>query len=118
GGPFFPKEVDAIEAAGLTGRVFQLGGDDIVLDHVYRRAAALVYPSKYEGFGLPPLEAMARGCPVVSSNASSLPEVVGDAAELFDPGDVGAMTRAIERVVYSTERRAALAERGTERARQ
>jgi glycosyltransferase involved in cell wall biosynthesis len=87
GGPFSAAETRAIGDAGLTGRVIQLGGDDAMLDELYYRATALVYPSRYEGFGLPPLEAMARGCPVVSSNTSSLPEVVGDAAELFDPAD-------------------------------
>jgi glycosyltransferase involved in cell wall biosynthesis len=54
---------------------------------LYRRASALVFPSLYEGFGLPPLEAMACGCPVATSNAGSLPEVVGDAAVSFDPRD-------------------------------
>ena len=52
---------------------------------LYRRASALVFPSLYEGFGLPPVEAMACGCPVAASDAGSLPEVVGDAAVLFDP---------------------------------
>lgn len=54
---------------------------------LYRRAGALVFPSRYEGFGLPPLEAMASGCPVAASNAGSIPEVVGAAAVLFDPND-------------------------------
>ena len=63
---------------------------------LYRRAAALVFPSLYEGFGLPPLEAMACGCPVAASNAASLPEVVGDAAVLFDPRDAEAIAAGIE----------------------
>ena len=58
---------------------------------LYRRASALVFPSLYEGFGQPPLEAMACGCPVASSNAGSLPEICGDAARLFDPEDVSAI---------------------------
>jgi glycosyltransferase involved in cell wall biosynthesis len=62
---------------------------------LYRRASALVFPSLYEGFGLPPLEAMACGCPVAASNAGSLPEVVGDAAVLFDPHDPEAIAAAI-----------------------
>lgn len=117
GGPFMPAEADAIRDAGMSGRVYQVDGDDAVLGELYRRAMAFVYPSRYEGFGLPPLEAMMCGCPVISSNASSLPEVVGDAAELFDPADADAMARAIEAVVYSDARRAELVQRGTARAR-
>jgi glycosyltransferase involved in cell wall biosynthesis len=66
---------------------------------LYRRASALVFPSRYEGFGLPPLEAMACGCPVACSNAASLPEVCGDAARYFDPGDGAAMARAVADVL-------------------
>ena len=62
-----------------------VSADELVA--LYRRASALVFPSLYEGFGLPPVEAMACGCPVAASNAGSLPEVVGDAAVLFDPYD-------------------------------
>ena len=60
---------------------------DAGLRVAYGSALALIYPSRYEGFGLPPLEAMACGCPVICSNTSSLPEVVGDAALLIDPDD-------------------------------
>jgi glycosyltransferase involved in cell wall biosynthesis len=81
-------------------------------------AAAFVFPSLYEGFGLPVLEAMVRGVPVACSNASSLPEVAGDAALLFDPRDEGALAVALERLLDD----AALAQRlrvaGRERARQ
>jgi glycosyltransferase involved in cell wall biosynthesis len=65
------------------------------LASLYRRAACLVYPSLYEGFGIPPLEAMACGCPVAASNAGAIPEVCGDAAVLFDPTDVDAMAAAM-----------------------
>ena len=65
------------------------------LASLYRRAACLVYPSLYEGFGIPPLEAMACGCPVAASNAGAIPEVCGDAAVLFDPADVEAMAAAM-----------------------
>lgn len=66
---------------------------------LYRRAAALVFPSLYEGFGQPPLEAMACGCPVACSNAGALPEVVGDAARLFDPRDPAAIADAVRDVL-------------------
>jgi glycosyltransferase involved in cell wall biosynthesis len=71
-----------------------VGPDELV--ELYRTAAALVFPSLYEGFGLPPIEAMACGCPVAASNAGSLPEVCGDAAVLFDPADVEAIADGIE----------------------
>lgn len=68
---------------------------------LYRDAAAMIFPSLYEGFGLPPLEAMASGCPVAVSNVGSLPEVVGDSAIQFDPYDVEAIADAIQTVVES-----------------
>jgi glycosyltransferase involved in cell wall biosynthesis len=80
---------------------------------LYRTAAALVFPSLYEGFGLPPLEAMACGCPVAVSNATSLPEVCGDAAEYFDPLSPGDMARAVGAVLDNP---APYAERGLARA--
>lgn len=65
------------------------------LRHLYRTASVMAFPSLYEGFGLPPLEAMASGCPVAASTAGSLPEICGDAAELFDPTDPADIARAI-----------------------
>ena len=83
------------------------------LASLYRRAACLVYPSLYEGFGIPPLEAMACGCPVAASNAGAIPEVCGDAAVLFDPSDVEAMSAAM---VDAHNRREELRGRGFARA--
>ena len=85
------------------------------LASLYRQAACLVYPSLYEGFGLPPLEAMASGCPVAASNAGAIPEVCGDAAVLFDPTDVDDMARAM---VEADTRRDALRAKGFARAAQ
>ena len=85
------------------------------LASLYRRAACLVYPSLYEGFGFPPLEAMACGCPVAASNAGAIPEVCGDAAVLFDPTDVEAMGAALLEV---DTRRDELTELGLKRAAQ
>jgi glycosyltransferase involved in cell wall biosynthesis len=93
-----------------------MSGTDDVLVGLYGSAGAFVYPSLYEGFGIPLLEAMSLGCPVVCSNTSSLPEVVGDAAELFDPYDESAMRDAIERVVSNPEYATSLIEKGRRRA--
>ncbi len=82
---------------------------DAELASLYRRAACLVYPSLYEGFGLPPLEAMACGCPVAAADAGAIPETVGDAAVLFDPLDPEAMAEAI---LETDDRRAELRELG------
>jgi glycosyltransferase involved in cell wall biosynthesis len=80
-------------------------------------ARAFVYPSLYEGFGLPPLEAMACGTPVMSSNVSSLPEVIGDAGLLVDPLDVGGLAQSIRRLWEDDGLRAELRQRGLQRAR-
>jgi glycosyltransferase involved in cell wall biosynthesis len=84
---------------------------------LYRLAAVFVFPSLYEGFGLPPLEAMASGTPVVTSNVSSLPEVAGDAALLVDPGDPDAIAAGIRMVLTDGALRETLRARGLARAR-
>jgi glycosyltransferase involved in cell wall biosynthesis len=104
-------------ALGLDGQARFLGGvepDRLVA--LYNRATALVYPSLYEGFGLPALEAMACGTPVLASNAGSLPEIVGDAARLVDPLDVATLSREMERLWREPGLRAELRERGLARA--
>ena len=88
------------------------------LPTLYSAAAVFVYPSLYEGFGLPPLEAMACGTPVVTSNASSLPEVVGDAGIMVDPQDVDGLADAILRVLQDSELRQEMRKNGLERAKQ
>ena len=85
---------------------------------MYRLAGVFVFPSLYEGFGLPPLEAMASGTPVVTSNVSSLPEVAGDAAVLVDPYDPAAIAGGIARVLTDERLRSDLRTKGLARARQ
>jgi glycosyltransferase involved in cell wall biosynthesis len=90
---------------------------DQTLAVLYRLADAFVFPSLYEGFGLPPLEAMASGTPVVTSNVSSLPEVVGDAALLIDPYEPQSIADALRRILTEPSLRADLRARGLARAR-
>jgi glycosyltransferase involved in cell wall biosynthesis len=85
---------------------------------LYRLAAVFVFPSLYEGFGLPPLEAMACGTPVVTSNLSSMPEVTGDAAVLVDPYDVDSIVDGMERVLRDPALSAQLRAKGIARARE
>lgn len=116
GGPFDSDEKAAIaDASPRAGAVRQVGGGDAILRHLYQRAAVFVYPSLYEGFGIPPLEAMSFDCPVVCCPVSSIPEVVGSAASFFEPGDAGSLVEAIEKVVDDAAYRASLIQLGHER---
>lgn len=115
----FRKSVQrAVEELGLEGDVIftEHVGDHELAAH-YGSASALVYPSLYEGFGLPVVEAMACGCPVITSNTSSLPEVAGDAALLVDPCDVDALSDAIARILEDDHLRRRLAAEGLERSK-
>lgn len=96
---------------------FLRGPDDRDLLALYNLAGVMVFPSLYEGFGVPPLEALACGAVVVCSSSSSLPEVVGDAALLVDPYDPDALARAIERALDDDRMREELSRRGPPRAR-
>lgn len=85
---------------------------------LYQNADAMIFPSLYEGFGMPPLEAMLFGCPVICADAASLPEIVGRAAELVDPSDVQEIAQGIWRVLSDSGRRAVLIEQGRQQAAQ
>ncbi len=103
--------------SGLSQRVHAVGFvEDARLAAAYREAATFVFPSRYEGFGLPPLEAMASGCPVVSSPAGALAEVLQDAALLCDPDDALAWARAVLALVVDADARKAVVATGLERA--
>ena len=112
-----PALREAVRRFDLGDRVHFTGFvPDADLAHLYRRAYALVQPSLMEGFGLPPVEAMACGTPVLCSNAGSLPEVVGEAGVFFDPTDVRAMTDAIVNLMNNPPERDRLARLALERA--
>jgi glycosyltransferase involved in cell wall biosynthesis len=120
--PGYPTRFDAAldtEAArlGIADRVRCPGWvSDEDLEGLYEAAACLVYPSQIEGFGIPVVEAMARGLPVACSNAPSLPEVAGDAARYFDPLDVPDIAAAIDELIGDANLRQRLAGLGRERA--
>ena len=109
--------VDRIERLAQRGEAQPLGFvPEDALPHLLAGARALAFPSIYEGFGLPPLEAMASGVPVVASSASSIPEVTGDVALLIDALDVDGLKTALERALSDEQWRAVARERGIRRA--
>ena len=117
GGPLSAAEVlTCVEAGVSETRLIQISGDDRLLAHAYHNAVALVYPSLYEGFGLPLIEAMTQGCRWVCSAGSCFPEICGNAAEFFSPQNVDSIQAALARVLGSKERRDALIGAGISRA--
>jgi glycosyltransferase involved in cell wall biosynthesis len=118
GPPFTPAEVSLMEGLGLReGSVRHTRGSDTELAEAYRHARALLFTSSYEGFGIPPLEAMACGCPVVCSGKGSVAEVVASAGEYCDPEQADSMREATVRVCYDSIRRDELIRVGLERAK-
>lgn len=114
-----PAVFTMLESLGIQHKVHFAGLlSDQELASFYRGASLFVLPSLYEGFGLPPVEAMACGTPVVVSNLTSLPEVVGDAALLVDPTEPEAIARAIEQVLDDSALHSQMSERGLRQAQQ
>jgi glycosyltransferase involved in cell wall biosynthesis len=116
GGKQTPSELRCLDEHRVSHLVSFARGDDASLAAHYATAMGLLYPSLDEGFGMPPLEAMLHGCPVAASDAGAIPEVVADAALLFDPTVVESMTAAIDRIASDPALRASLASRGAVRA--
>lgn len=115
GGKFSKDEKILFKDLKIPGnRIFNLNGDDKLLRNLYQNALALVYPSLYEGFGMPLLEAMASGCPVIASNKSSIPEIVNEAALLFDPLESDEILHSIEKVTYDDSLKSELTKLGFE----
>lgn len=108
------QEVDSLALGDAVKRLGFVPGQD--LDALYREAAALVFPSRFEGFGAPALEAMARGCPVIAANATALPEIVQDAGRLLSPDNVEHWTHAMDEILTDDELRKGFVKAGIERA--
>ena len=113
------QEWRSVAELGLNQRIVQVDSpDDRLLQTIYAGAQIFVYPSLYEGFGIPPLEAMQCGAPVVASRSSSIPEVVGDAARLFDPTSLEDLVEALLELLDSSSLREIHIARGRERVLQ
>ena len=115
GKPFNKIESNLIKNLKLSGKIFHRSiENDNYLSGLYNKALCFIFPSLYEGFGIPILEAFSCNCPVVISNTSSLPEVGGDAAHYFDPTDSASIYDAVKKVVYDYEFADKLREKGSE----
>ena len=117
GEPLGPAELEPFVKRGVAGRVALQAADDAGLAQAYATATAFVFPSLYEGFGIPVLEAFALGTPVVLSDRGSLPEVAEDAAAYFSAESEDSLEATLDRVLGDPEQRRELAERGRLRAR-
>jgi glycosyltransferase involved in cell wall biosynthesis len=105
GGDFTTEEKKAFHSKGLENKILHKAADDITLATLYANALAFIFPTLYEGFGIPALEAMNCDCPVVMSNTSSLPEVGGEAAIYFEPTKIDDMREKIESVIFNKDLR-------------
>lgn len=116
GGPLTPSEIRRIHELGLTSRVHQVNGSDTLLVGHYAAAQGLIYPSRYEGFGMPLVEAMSQGCPVITSTAPPMPEIVADAGLFFDPESPEALSKIMVQLHSDNALCRSLVERGYKRA--
>jgi len=101
GGNFKEMEKEKFKKLNIVNKIFQYSVSDNILAYIYQKAIAFVFPSLYEGFGIPVLESFASRCPVICSKASSLPEVAGDAAVYFEPTDKLSILNSIQKVIYN-----------------
>jgi glycosyltransferase involved in cell wall biosynthesis len=115
GGRFTKTETELISKSGLSGNFMQTEAWDKKIANLYFYATAFIYPSKYEGFGIPMIEAMYNGCPVIASDISSLPEIGGDAALYFNPDSPAELNEKVNLVLNNSEIRNSLKVKGKER---
>jgi len=118
GGEFNNMEIKKLKDLKIKDKVFYYSGGDSTLAYLYQKAVAFVFPSLYEGFGIPVLESFACGCPVVCSKTSSLPEIAGDAAVYFNPKNRSSILSNIQKVIYDNDLRNRLINKGYERAKE
>jgi glycosyltransferase involved in cell wall biosynthesis len=117
GGKFTSNELKLFKTLNIRNKVYQYSLEDSELAEFYKNAIMFIFPSLYEGFGIPILEAFACNCPVVCSNTSSLPEVSGNAAIYFDPFNYESILKSVEKVYFNPNLRNELIRKGVERAK-
>jgi len=118
GGNFKEKEKEKFKRLNITNKVYRYSVSDDILTYLYKKAIVFVFPSLYEGFGIPILEAFSCGCPALASNTSSLPEVAGDAAMYFDPKSKASVLSSIQKVIYDNNLRRQLIDKGYQRVKE
>ncbi|MBN2365587.1 MAG: glycosyltransferase family 1 protein [Calditrichaeota bacterium] len=118
GGSLSKAETTLITELGIINKVHHYPVNDLELIRLYSHARAFVFPSLYEGFGIPVLEAFGCNCPAILSNSSSLPEIAGDAALYFDPEDENSIREIVSHLIDNENLRKQLIERGSERVRE
>ena len=111
---FSSDEINLFKELHIEQKIIKIDGNDLELNYAYKKARCFVFPSLYEGFGLPLLESMNMDCPVVCSNTSSFPEVVNNAALMFNPNDVENIKNEIESLVFNNEKTSNLIKKGQE----
>jgi len=115
GGPFTKDETELINKAGLADNFIQTEARDKKIANLYLYASAFIYPSKYEGFGIPMIEAMYYGCPVIASNISSLPEVGSEAALYFNPDSPEELSEKVNMILNNSDLKSSIKIKGRER---
>ncbi len=118
GGNFTEDETELLNSLGISTKVNQHNVTDAELYYAYQNAQAFIFPSLYEGFGIPIVEAFVAKCPLILSNSSCFPEIAGNAAVYFDPLDEDSIVTSIKRVIYDPELQESLRAKGFERGQQ